>query len=326
MRWQINRALEKAKQDGIISLANSLVDYVSNRLFAIHPYYRFTNIYYNLKFGGCSNAIDKDWDCLLILDACRFDAFQNRNNLPGRLESRWSCSSNTSTFLQNNFYTRELHDTIYVTANPKGANLDNNSKPIFHDTFSVLDDWSDNHPTVHPNKVTKVAKQANSEYPHKRLIVHYMQPHAPFIGKKANQLHEKLDALIIPNRLEYKDFDNYGYDVYEDRDDISKEDIYEAYLQSLDIVLKSCEELVNKIEGKTVITADHGELFNEKIGPSGNKVSGHPMYIKSESLNKVPWFVVHNGKRPTIKSENPVEQEQIDEDKIDKQLDYLGYK
>lgn len=35
-------------------------------------------------------VMDEDWDNLLILDACRFDMFENRNILPGQLDYIYS--------------------------------------------------------------------------------------------------------------------------------------------------------------------------------------------------------------------------------------------
>ncbi|MFC7028075.1 hypothetical protein ACFQH8_12520 [Halomicroarcula sp. GCM10025710] len=85
---------------------------------------REVNRLYHTRLGrqtGNPRGIDifeEDWDNLLILDACRYDMFEEQHSLPGRLESRISKSSHTSEFLQSNFADRDLRDTVYVTASP----------------------------------------------------------------------------------------------------------------------------------------------------------------------------------------------------------------
>jgi hypothetical protein len=49
------------------------------------------------------DVLAEDWDNLLILDACRYDAFAARADLPGRLERRRSRGSHTSEFLSGIF-------------------------------------------------------------------------------------------------------------------------------------------------------------------------------------------------------------------------------
>jgi len=34
-------------------------------------------------YGGCENVMDKDWDNLIILDACRYDIFKDVNFIDG---------------------------------------------------------------------------------------------------------------------------------------------------------------------------------------------------------------------------------------------------
>lgn len=59
-----------------------------------------------------------DWDTLVILDACRYDMFEEINETEGELEHRYSRGSCTPDFIRENFPEGEFHDTVYVTANP----------------------------------------------------------------------------------------------------------------------------------------------------------------------------------------------------------------
>lgn len=323
--WQLRAAREKFKNEGFKAVVKKGFDYASENLMKVHPAVRIGNAYFTFQCGRGFDPIDEDWDNLVILDACRFDAFVQQTVFNGSIESKISRASNTTQFLQHSFVGKSLYDTVYVTANPKGANL--SSKDIFHNIISLMDQWSDEHPTIHPEKVTQAAIDARETFPNKRLIIHYMQPHAPFMGKKAKQLHKKLDALIIPNKLEYKNFDNYGYDVAENNSlDISQSDLWEAYLESLEIALEEIQTFIDQTTGKTAITADHGELFTEPVGFFGEQMSGHPAKIKTEQLRKVPWYIVDHGSRPEIVADEPIHQDQPNSGTIEKQLSYLGYK
>lgn len=59
-----------------------------------------------------------------------------------------------------------------------------------------------------------------------------------------------------------------------------------AYEKNLEQVLEHVEELSNILEGKTVVTADHGDLLGE------NGLYGHPGNSNLKVLRKVPWDVI----------------------------------
>jgi len=65
-----------------------------------------------------TDVMSEDWDNLILLDACRYDAFSKVNTLKGNLEERVSKGSTSKEFIKSNFVGRELHDTVYITANP----------------------------------------------------------------------------------------------------------------------------------------------------------------------------------------------------------------
>src|SRR5699024_3258971 len=93
-------------------------------------------------------------------------------------------------------------DTVYVTANPQfNANRDQ-----FDVRFcDVIDLWSGEHwdtefQTVRPEMVTAAALDAAERYPNKRLLVHYIQPHYPFIGPTGRK-HFDNDSLRFWGRV-----------------------------------------------------------------------------------------------------------------------------
>jgi hypothetical protein len=330
MRWELRRAINKLRTEGLGPTLRSAAGYLNTRLTARSPYHRLTNLYWSLANGDTTRVVDEDWDYLIILDACRYDLFREQNDLDGDLQSRRSVASNTTTFLQRNFLYETLHDTVYVTANPKVESLVNNSlgdDPIFHSVVSLSDEWDEQYPTIAPEKVTETALETKERFEDKRLIIHYMQPHAPFIGPKADALHERLDGLLLPNRVDRRPFDSYGYDVMaDDNFDIDRADIWEAYSECLQLALESVSEFVDATSGRVVVTADHGELFHERIGSLGPRLSGHPQNLKTDVLREVPWLVIDDGNRPNVRADPPIEPADVDDEAIDKRLQYLGYK
>jgi hypothetical protein len=150
---------------------------------------RLCNWKFLLRHGTGTDIFEEDWDTLVLLDACRYDVFVQENTLDGSLESRITRGRMSWEFMEANFVGKELYDTVYVTANPYIVNLDDG---IFH---AVVDDpltdyWDDENQTVQPEDVTDVAIDAHERYPNKRLIVHYMQPHAPYIGETGTKMDQ----------------------------------------------------------------------------------------------------------------------------------------
>jgi hypothetical protein len=254
-------------------------------------------------------VISKDWDNLIVLDACRYDTFNQQNDIQGNLEKRISVASNTNQFFKHNFSGRELHDTIYVTANPTAIGILKNEDPVFHDVITVLDGYLS--PTIHPKNVTEKAIKAQKKYDDKNFIIHYLQPHAPFIGPTAKKLQEYLGEPIQP--VHYND------------GGISESDLWTAYNETLDITLDSVENLLAETPGKTAITADHGELFRERVGPFGTELNGHPEKIKCSGLREVPWLVIDNGDRISTEAEQPKIRQTPDDDTIKEHMEHLGY-
>ena len=292
------------------------------------------NRIFNQGFGYRADAVNskrgvdimsEDWDTLVILDACRFDTFQElAGDLPGELQKKESKGSATQQFLRANFTGRELHDTVYVTANPQLFRIENgvyDVDPInvsFHDQIDVWqDNWHDDHRTVMPDVVTEAALDAMERYPGKRLIVHYLQPHAPFVGPTGL---EKVSTNHLDFWLHFR----------EGEFDVSLDVLKQAYRENLELVLPHVSRLIESREGKTVVTSDHGELFGERDFPVPLRHYGHPGFSTIPALVEVPWLVYEYGVRPTIVAEDPVDSsedavEQVDDDVIKARLRDLGY-
>lgn len=233
------------------------IPYVVGTLTRLHP-----------NYPGYDDAIDvheADWDNLIVLDGCRADAFERVAEL-GRFDdyrSVVSLGSHSSEWTRRNFAGRAFGDTVYLSANPHTSKLAGDS---FH---AIVEMWNREFDeavgTVHPEDMAAAAPEAHGEYPNKRLIAHFMQPHGPFVGSD------------IPE------------DEHEDR-------YWEAYDQNLAHVLDIVYDLLDNLSGRTVVTADHGQ-----IGPypvlDVLGLSGHKPGLRHPGLVVVPWATVDGERR-----------------------------
>lgn len=295
---------------------------------------RSQNFYWNKKFGAGSSILDQKWDNLIILDACRYDTFKNTIQIDnGEIHKRITLGSKTPEFLEKTFKDEVLHDTVYVTANPQVLKFIHDKESIFHSVESLLNEWDSETQTVLPEDVTDRALTIANKYPSKRLIVHYLQPHAPFIGKTASRIRSQTGKTIgglNPDR-KYTDEDTKNINTVSYRDilreeDVSKEMVRDAYQESLEIVSNNALELAEDLQGKSVITSDHGELLGERYFPSYRQQWEHPRGIRTDELCIVPWAELEYDERKNICSEPPKRRDSINQGIVDQRLESLGYK
>ena len=263
------------------------------------------------------DILSEEWDNLVILDACRYDMFAEQSELPGRLESRISKGSSTTEFLKANFAGEDLLDTVYVTANPQYHNNRNRIGAEFHSVENVWlnDGWDTESGTVLPETVTEAAMKAYEEYPKKKLVIHYIQPHFPFINSQIgkNSLEHDKGELNIWEKLLSGEL-SYPPGC-----------IWKAYKENLSTALPHVETLLQELNGRTVVTSDHGNMINERASPFPINEWGHPRGIYVEPLVKVPWLVREAGEQRTIVKENSAFKE--DElEATEERLEQLGYK
>lgn len=268
--------------------------------------------------------VEEDWDNLLILDGCRYDAFEERlpeYDLEGDLQRRTSRGSATWEFLRGNFHGKRLDDVVYVTASTilyQGSVFRDDIEVELHD---VVDVWTSGieygEDGTPPWNVAQQARTANEEYPNKRLVIHFVQPHAPYLGElgreefpdfRPNPLSERFRGLI----------------------DTPEETLRAVYRENLALVLEEVEDLVPELTGKTVITADHGMLLGEREKPFPIKSFGHPGNIYVDKMVTVPWFVIEGERRKRIVAGSAGDEyakkrtDQLDEKARD-HLEQMGY-
>lgn len=278
------------------------------------------------NFGPEVPIAEREWDNLILLDCLRTDVFSTRNSMAGDFDVNFSRGSNSWQFMENNFVGRSFHDTVYVTGNPNVERLD---EDVFYTVETVYEDWNDEHDTVMPETVVDWAIEANETYPDKRLIVHFMQPHYPHLGPTGQRLrdeyglrgwdryHGRQDKSALPP----------GQSVWEAARDgaISDDELFEAYSENAEIALEHAAELIERLDGMSVISADHGEMLGERPFLGLRKRYAHPRLYTPE-LRIVPWFTAtFEGRRGTV-SEPPIGYERHGEEEVNERLRALGYK
>lgn len=287
-------------------------------LWAAHP---FLNTVTSRHPIG-TNIFERDWDLLIILDACRVDMLREVidsvswiNNV-GSIRSVGSSSPEwiLKTFTQN--YAAEISRTGLLTRNS------------FTNRFLVdrIHQHNDHHEwgwwhrgktkwnlvsiddLAHYETMTPVIEETGLHYEHKinphiltdraiavgrkkdlpRMIVHYTLPHLQFI---ANALDWDPNNISIDNLMAgpepIRDLrpEEKGYEPVK-RGDVSINSVKDAYRANLRLGLAYVEILLQNIDAeKVVITADHGEGFGEK------GIWGHPAGWPFSPVKTVPWAI-----------------------------------
>lgn len=263
------------------------------------------------------DIFEEDWDNLVILDACRHDTLSDVDRLPGELQYRESRGSMTIEFLEANFADRDLTDTVYVTATPQVNRFQEELNVNFHETVDIWADddnlWSteDGRRGVLPETTAEYAMDAADSFPEKRILVHFTQPHLPFLNpgcsgfaKSGNLYREKIRGEL----------------------GVAGSELRKAYRQNLEEALPHVRDLLRSLRGLTVVTSDHGELLGERIHPLPVRAWGHPHGIYVDELVRVPWLVYENGPRRDIVAEEPRSRpEEIDRRTVEERLRDLGY-
>jgi hypothetical protein len=199
-----------------------------------------------------------------------------------------------------NFRNKSLHDTVYVSANGWYLSLQNEIDAEVHDFIALhTSEYRENpYRTTLPETVTQEALGAHDRYPNKRLIIHYVQPHRPFVGPTGDEHFSEQTGLNFQRAVQEIDRSC--------RRDIARK----AYRENLKIVLKETKTLLEELSGRTVVTADHGELLGERLSPIPVRGYGHPVGLYHDALVEVPWLIHDSGPRKRIVSEAPAETDE----------------
>jgi hypothetical protein len=287
----------------------------ANRLYHTRSYQRDFN-------PDGIDVMDQDWDNLLVLDACRYDLFEANHDFPGELSAKESRAAHTSEFILGNFHERDLTDTVYVTASPiLQRGYQHQYQPEFHAVVNVWqeDGWNEEYNSVLPETMVEYALQALEDFPNKRLVIHFMQPHYPFIGSET-----ELDKQTVPDPEEMTT-DIWNEMMHGEKTPPAN-DIREAYRRNFDVVVPHVNRLLEELTGKTVVTSDHGNMLGERSQPIPIREWGHPKGIYTPELVTVPWLEYTNGPRRHIVAESPAAAvDDVADETVRDRLRQLGY-
>jgi hypothetical protein len=274
--------------------------------------------------------LESEWDYCLVLDACRYDVFSEvyEEYLRGTLEKRESNASSTPEWAYRTF-TGD-HDIAYFSGNPFindlgiplnelkwGASCDYEWTASDHisDVFDVWKTgWDDDLGTVPPESLADAFRNNQSAIERtERTVLHYMQPHAPYLsrgnGQKLRQIQKGIrkqengdgesrlsavgDAIRpkVESALEGSELaQKAGLWLELDPTNLvrngTREAAMELYEENLRIVLDAVSDLVDTLDGRVVVTADHGEAFGEQ------GVWEHHIETHIPALLEVPWLEV----------------------------------
>lgn len=266
------------------------------------------------RFQSGRTIYRKEWSLLVVLDACRVDLIEQVSDNDkfidtiGRFES---LDTMILWWMKKNFtpeYSEEMSKTAYICGNPFSEEELNGSD------FADLDEvwrytWDEDLGTLPPRPVTDRAVQMGRENDHDRLIVHYMQPHCPF-----------LPNLDLSKGKRVEDFGDQEWDDVWARlrkGEITRDAVWDAYRGNLKRVLDDVGVLLRNIDAeRTVITSDHGNA----VGEWG--VYGHPVHMPLSCLRIVPWIEV--SARDT-RGYTPSRINREDDDNVSDRLESLGY-
>lgn len=249
---------------------------------------------------------DTNWDVMIILDACRYDFFEDifSDYLKGDLKIVKSEGTSTRDWLK---YTwNKKYKITYYSANPyinsagipfKGFK----ATERFSKIVDVWDEgWNTKYNTVLPETMTSFYDGKTPS------IIHYIQPHRPLLslddegginmkvqgdGKSIGQklwsfLNRKLGERRFKSiyRLFRGEAGVSGYERLIRKYGFIK--VCEAYKNNLIRVLESVSDLIEGLEGEIIVTSDHGEVFGK------NHIYGHSYNAEIPELRKVPWLKI----------------------------------
>jgi len=145
--------------------------------------------------------------------------------------------------------------------------------------------WDDKLGTVHPDSVGEAVKNTSYE----KAIIHYLQPHGPWIGSP--------NRWVIPWTLLQHDQRQLMADWKAIVIKPNPKFFRKCYRDNLRLVLGSVEKYLPYFRKPVVISADHGEMLGEKglylhgAVLKSKEHLGYPRWA-IDFLRQIPWFTV----------------------------------
>jgi len=244
---------------------------------------------------------------LVILDACRYDVFEEVycDYLDGELSRVWSSGRWTADYVRRTW--DDSYDLTYLSSIPVVSDFyfelrGNEFRPsnYFDEVVPLWDSkWDPELGTVPADEVTDTALAYSAQSDRTRLVAHYAQPHVPYVGDTMILPWDSEEVDHDPQELLEKGIDRPTQRIYRQikSGELPESELWQAYRDNLKHVLDEVIRLVRRADCPVVVTADHGE----HLGEDGK-------YLHEEEsclIRQVPWFVVSDSEIGTV----PVEEE-----------------
>ncbi|RXK46942.1 hypothetical protein [Halorientalis pallida] len=259
---------------------------------------------------------DRDWDLLVVLDACRVDwmnAVESEYSFVDGVDSVWSVGSHSEEWLKDTFADgpdHELERTAYVSANHF---VDKHISPERLAAFDNVNNYlgaDSDHVVAPAHMVTDRAVDVARSSSFDRLVVHYMQPHKPFF----EQVGDRRDVEPVEWSIGRELYHNYF------RGDITSDQLSDGFVDNLRYALDEVYTLLENVDAeKAVITADHGQALGERF------LWDHSPGVRHPVVRRVPWVETTAVDRETLKPTS-YEQSTDDENTVEERLEHLGYR
>jgi len=275
-----------------------------------------------------------EWRNLILLDACRYDVFkqvvEKLNIFPKhKMQPAISYSSSTPEFVRKIILENKdiFRDVVYVSANPMVdsslRSLGVNPEDVFYKYIPAWRiAWNRFYNTVLPEDLFLIALKTFIKYPSQKMVIHFIQPHFPYISDKYMHINklvysdimQALKRGFLHRRGAINDDDTFVMFIRLAKLFLScgalssilshdfckyvkkrNEEILKAYVTNLLKVLPYAKRLSEILPGKTIITSDHGEALGEFIHKYiPIRLWGHISRIKIPCLILVPYIETFN--------------------------------
>jgi hypothetical protein len=246
----------------------------------------------------------KDWDIVVILDACRYDVLNQVSDWPiQRVTSPASCTPEWLKKIENQ---EVFGDACIVTGNAqyKKVGFDGEVEPFWKTH------WNDQLSTVLPGHILDRTSEivANGDGP---VVAHLQQPHWPYVAKLSDTWQV---AYEDTGPWTDGDVEIDALQVAMERGLIDLSAARKAYKASVKSVWNTLVDyLEDWVENSqsVVVTADHGETFGRI---RDYRLYEHPCKCHLKPVVTVPWV-----------SLTPQRDPSPDEGTVTDRLKALGY-
>lgn len=256
---------------------------------------------------------ERDWDVLVVLDACRGDMMEevvSEYSFLHSMETVWSVGGHSMEWLENTFKPAPsglIKETAYITGNYYSGVISDLPFSVFNNLQDVNFEGDFPAPPAHVVTDSAISTARESEFD--RLIIHYMQPHKPFLFRDDGRYDIKMKEWSI------------GWDLYRNyiNGRISMDKLKTGFVDNLRYVLNEVALLLENIDAsKVVITSDHGNAFGESF------LWDHEIGVQHSSMRQVPWVETTATDEGTL-SPKKYTTSSTDDDELQERLEKLGY-